>query len=214
MKLKESIEFKTGDTIDWLGTGKMAEAYRSVIDSSVVYLATDVEDPVRPLLASINRNIYDHIPVLDYIADLSTIEYLGDTKSFNLWRTEYNPRAIYGSTAYEQNAILEHYWSVFDRRYFYDVNNPIAYDDYYSISRMFLDYIEQTSLIDWSILVSLNTIYDRALEHKPTFKFEFQCYNLGIDIYTGDLILRDPLYFADMRQYQDIVMGNARFIKS
>lgn len=199
----QDIERITGHRIEWLGAGQMATAYRSFTDTNTVFLLTDYDDPVRPLLASIDRKVFEHIPMLEHIADLP---------AGVLWQTEYNPLADEGTIAYQQNAILEHQWSIFDRRYFYGRNKLTQYKDYYRIARLFIDYLDDAQLIDYSIIAALNMIYNRAIEHKGTFKFEFQCYNLGIDTKTGILILRDPLYFADMPQYQNITMGNGRFI--
>lgn len=207
MKLETAITDLTNDTITFLGEGTSAVAYRSISNPAIVYLATHIDDLVRPLYHSIDRNKYKHIPRLDRLFDTKHVDYIDkfnriDNRQYTVWSTDYNPIAYPNTEAAHINAVLEHEWFIFDRLYFYDRKNPLDNTKFYTIARMFIDYLYDNRLVPQSIIDTLNEIYIKALLQRPTFKFEFQCYNLGIDTATGELILRDSIVFTDMPIYQ------------
>lgn len=207
MNLETVIRYNTNDSITFLGEGTSAVAYRSVSNPALVYLATHIDDLVRPVYHSIDRTKYKHIPRLDRLFSTDVVEYINkfnqiEKHEYIVWSTDYNPIAYPNTEAAHINAVLEHEWFIFDRLYFYDRENPLDQSKFYTIARMFIDYLYDNRLVPQSIIDSLNEIYTRALLHRPTFKFEFQCYNLGIDTATGELILRDSIVFTDMPIYQ------------
>ncbi len=212
MNLQKIIERGTNDKIMLLGEGTSAIGYQSISNPNLVYLAAHNDDLVRPLYASIDRTKYLHIPRFKPLFETNCIEYtnasnITTNKQYIIWQTDYNPKAIENTLAAEQNAILEHVWSNFDRKYFYNATNPIKKTESHKIVELFINYLKNHNLVANSIIESLTMIYTLALKHSPVFKFEFQCYNLGIDTTTDELILRDSIVFFEHSAYARWTFG-------
>lgn len=185
------IERYTHDQVSFLGIGEFSIVYRSQTDTNIVYILSEYNDAAKEVIMHLDGV---HSPNNELI---DTFEYRD--QGFIIYRSQYTQSPTKNDTkAWNQLKTLRKLYKPY--QYFHWHNTT----KWHIYMQEFISSLENNAEVDQSLYEALDILYSWATAYSPTFAFEFSPRNTAVNHSTGDLILRDVIFFRETnnREYR------------
>lgn len=170
-------------TVKMINKGEFSKVYRSLDDSSVVFILTGIECADKEIYAHVGKSI--HIPHIECVDD----EYYHLGKWYRVYKTTYSETLSnkYPELMKLSRKMQEISFSVpLTRKYRYDSDYAIA-------CQAIVEAMQEDQAIPSSIVDDLKKLVSWAANYNGKLFLEFKQANLAV--VNGNLILRDVIFF-------------------
>lgn len=172
-----NLEKLTGHKLEYLDSGAFCKAYRSLDNTSIVFLLTS-DNKSKSILSEITN---PHIPSMQYVMTIGN-----DT----LWQTSYSESVTKAYTvAHTQMTNLAIKWSSIRNKY-----SSISIDSWHILARKFIDSLKPNKVYTAELISALESLYSASIDQTTRFKFDMPVENFGVSE-DGTLLLRDVVLF-------------------